>query len=640
MSAATHRIRPLPPLVASQIAAGEVVERPASVVKELVENALDAGSTSITVELEQGGVELIRVTDNGGGISPEDLPLALSPHATSKISQTSDLDHIATLGFRGEALASIASVSRLSIRSRIPDSNAAFLLETEGVVDNLPPGAVRPASGPVGTSVTVRNLFFNTPARRKFLRTPATEQSRCVDALTELAMAHPAVAFLAKADGRLVLDVPPGQDPVDRALDLLGRELKDQLLLVSADEQSDARGIALWGLVGLPAVARATRAAQHVFINGRAVRDRTIQHALAEAYRGILEPGRQATALLMLDMSPEAVDVNVHPQKAEVRFRDSGLVHSVVYHAVKRALVAADLTPTISMLRPHVGAREILPAGSSHLPANGATPLDADAHRRAFVDYFRRASPGTTQSPISYSEVRQAIDAAGPAPTPPPFAPASQSSISTHTPHDDTPHTTSLPTAVPASAVLQVHNSFLVTQDEQGVVIVDQHALHERVMFEALLARVLETDLESQRLLAPVILDVLPAQASRLDDLGPLLRRIGIEASQTGPRQIAIHAFPTFLFDRNVDPAEFFPDLLDKATAAGFAPESEDALRDVLDMMACKAAVKAGDRMSPSELGELLRLREAVERSSNCPHGRPTTVRLTIRELERLFGRS
>jgi DNA mismatch repair protein MutL len=624
----TPRIRPLPPLVASQIAAGEVVERPASVVKELVENSLDAGATAITVELEQGGVELIRVTDNGGGISPEDLPLALAPHATSKISQTSDLDHIATLGFRGEALASIASVSRLSIRSRVRDADAACILETEGMVDNLPRDAVRPAAGPVGTSVTVRNLFFNTPARRKFLRTPSTEQSRCVDVLTELAMAHPAVAFTARSDGRLALDVPPGQDPVERALDLLGRELKDQLLIVSADEQSDARGVALWGLVGLPAVARATRAAQHVFINGRAVRDRTIQHALAEAYRGILEPGRHPTALLMLDMSPEAVDVNVHPQKAEVRFRDSGLVHSVVYHAVKRALTAADLTPTISMLRPAAGAREILPSGTS-LPSALAS-FDADAHRRAFVDYFKRAAPSVSQSPIGYGEIREAINAVGPAPTPPPFSPPAAAA----------PAEVSIPAAVPASPVLQVHNSFLVTQDEQGVVIVDQHALHERVMFEALLARVLETDLESQRLLTPVLLDVLPAQASRLDDLGVLLRRIGIEATQSGPRQISIHSFPTFLFDRGVDPAEFVPDLLDKATSAGFAPESEDALRDVLDMMACKAAIKAGDRMSPSELGELLRLREAVERSSNCPHGRPTTVRLTIRELERLFGRS
>lgn len=625
---AARRIQPLSPLVASQIAAGEVVERPASVVKELVENSIDAGATAISLELEAGGTELVRVTDNGSGIDREDLPLAVHPHATSKITSTSDLDRIATLGFRGEALASIASVARVAIRSRTPGEVGAWVLETEGVVEGLTGADIKPASGPVGTSISVRNLFFNTPARRKFLRTIPTEQSRCVDTLTELALAHPAVAFRCVCDGRTVLDLPMDQTARDRALDVLGRELKDQLLEVHADQYDDARGVAVWGLVGLPSIARATRAAQHLFVNGRAVRDRTVQHALSEPFRGLIEPGRHPTALLMLEMSPQAVDVNVHPQKAEVRFRDSGVVHSVVFHAVKRALSAADLTPTFAAVRAsgvRPGEERAILGAAGLMPP---IPERPEVTRAAFVDYFKRMAPTGSQPALGFgSPTSEAILET---------VPVAQQAAPVIVREE--PTLTDAPK--PASKVLQVHNSYLVTQDEHGVLIVDQHALHERVMFEALLARVTESNLESQRLLTPVVLDATPTQLARLDELAELLTRIGIEAAPLGPKQLAVHAFPSFLFERRVDPGEFLPDLFEKAASSDFAPGSEDALRDVLDMMACKAAVKAGDRMSDGELGALLGLRDAVERSSNCPHGRPTTVRLTIRELEKLFGRS
>jgi DNA mismatch repair protein MutL len=649
MSVSVRRIRALSALVASQIAAGEVVERPASVVKELVENSIDAGATAISVELEAGGTELVRVTDNGGGIEREDLPLAVMPHATSKIAETSDLDRIATLGFRGEALASIASVARVSIRSRTAGEVGAWVLETEGTVEGLSAKDVKPAAGAVGTSIAVRNLFFNTPARRKFLRTVPTEQSRCVDAVTELALAHPAVAFRCVCDGRTVLDLPGDQTARDRALDVLGRELKDQLLEVHADQYDDARGVAVWGLVGLPAIARATRAAQHLFVNGRSVRDRTVQHALSEPFRGLIEPGRHPTALLMLEMSPEAVDVNVHPQKAEVRFRDSGVVHSVVFHAVKRALAGADLTPTFAAISP-AGARfgeERAVIGPGAV-GGGAVVEAGGAARAKFVDYFKRFGPGMAQGRLlEGAESRSGISdfRSQTTDTKPGISdvgseiPTHDTGVQTHPVIIRTePSLVNAPT--PAAKVLQVHNSYLVTQDAQGVLIVDQHALHERVMFEALLARVTETDLESQRLLTPIVLDATPTQIARLDELGPLLARIGIEAAAMGPRQVAVHAFPSFLFERNVDPGEFLPDLFEKAAGSDFAPGSEDALRDVLDMMACKAAVKAGDRMSDGELSTLMDLRDAVERSSNCPHGRPTTVRLTIKELEKLFGRA
>jgi DNA mismatch repair protein MutL len=618
-----REIRPLPALLVNQIAAGEVVERPASVVKELVENALDAGASRVSLELEQGGIELVRVSDDGAGIGASQLPLAIAPHATSKIRESGDLDRIGTLGFRGEALASIASVSRLQVRSRTAAEPGASLLEAEGETV----GQVRPAAGPVGTAVAVRNLFFNTPARRKFLRTPQTEQGRCLDALRELAMAHPAVGFAASCDGRAMLDLPPGQTPRERALAILGRELEGQLVEVQADEFDDSRGVTIWGLAGLPAVARGTNAAQHIFLNGRVIRDKTVQHAVREAYRGLIEPGRYPTCVLMMEMDPGAVDVNVHPAKVEVRFRDPSLVHSVVLRSVREALRRADLTPTVgTVLGGGYGqGRAILPPEGG---ASGAGEGGGEGGVSRFVDFFRRRAPAPGGG-LSYQEIRQAVADI------PPAAPAGGVDSRAQAGME-----AELAAPEPASRVLQVHNSYLITQDDQGVLIVDQHALHERVMFEALFERVRSSPLESQRLLAPAVVPATERQVERLGELAPLLGRIGVEAAALGPRTVGVGGFPSFLFERGVDPVEFVGELLERSESEEFAPGSEQALHEVLDMMACKAAVKAGDHMSDTELSELLRLRDAVERSSNCPHGRPTTVRLTIRELEKLFRRA
>jgi len=643
-----HRpIRVLTPLVASQIAAGEVVERPASVVKELVENAVDAGATQIVVEIEQGGIELVRVADDGAGISRDELTLALSPHATSKVEAAADLDHIATLGFRGEALASIASVSRLSIRSRPREILAAasssgvnagesWQVDAEGLSIAQP----RPTSGPIGTTVTVRNLFFSTPARRKFLRTVGTEQERCVETLRQLSMAHPGIGFRVMCDGRTVVDLAPGQTPRERAVSILGKELGPQLLEVGADAFDDSRGVALWGLAGLPSIARGSAKGQMLFVNGRPIRDRTIQHAIVEAYRGLIEPGRYPTAVLMLEMSPAAVDVNVHPQKTEVRFRDSSLIHSVVLHAIREALRRADLTPAASSLRPTlggVGYATLGGAGQSdapafgpslslptELPGSGLPPQTPDARAISnFVDMLSRPQ-GSGQRGLSEVMQHANTNSAGE------VGAAIEPTL--------------LTAPTPATSILQVHKSYLVTQDEQGVVIIDQHALHERVMFEYLLAKVASGPLEQQRLLMPAIVDATEAQVQALPELATLLTRLGIEATAAGPRQAAVHAFPSLLFSRGVDPVEFMGELLEKAEGGPLAAElkqsSEEAIRDVLDMMACKAAVKAGDGMSGIELAELVRLRSEVERSSNCPHGRPTSIRLSIKELERLFGRS
>jgi DNA mismatch repair protein MutL len=631
-------IRPLPDLLINQIAAGEVIERPASIVKELLENAIDAGATRIGVELEQGGIERVSITDDGRGIPPEELPLALAPHATSKISDAKDLDAIATLGFRGEALASIASVSRLSLRSRTREDASAHLIEAAGA--DVEP--IKPAAGPVGTTVTARNLFFNTPARRKFLRTTATEFGHCHQVVRTIAMSHPGVGFTLKHDGRVIFDLPPEDDPGRRVVELLGKELEDQLIPVSVEAPA-AGGLTLWGLAGLPGIARNNTKMQHVFLNGRAIRDRSIQHALKEAYRGLIEPGKQPTIVLFLEMDPTLVDVNVHPAKAEVRFRDQSLVHGAVHRSVRDALAEADLTPATPTsfgggpwsspgLAPTPTTSGDLPTfhfdpqtggggggGSGAFPAARPAPLPATEPTGlgAFVDHFRRLDP--KQKGFVYREVAAAMRDSGEE-----IEPEVEST---------------LPTPKRVESALQVHDSFIVTQDEHGLVIIDQHALHERIMFEVLTERIGQGSLESQRLLMPETIETSPAQVALLETLEPLLTRIGVEAEQMGPRAIAVHAFPSFLFERKVEVQPFLRELFDRAEADDFVPSDEAALHEVLDMMACKAAVKAGDQLKPEEVEELLRKKEVYGRSSNCPHGRPTTIRIPLADLERQFGR-
>lgn len=637
-------IRVLPALVVDQIAAGEVVERPASVVKELLDNAIDAGAGRITVELEKGGIELVRVADDGAGIAAGQLGLAVHPHATSKIRSTEDLDRIATMGFRGEALASIASVSRLSIRSRARGEEGASIIEVEGGSTS----PVRPDAGPVGTVVTVRNLFFNTPARRKFLKTPTTEQGHCVDLIRALALSHPAIGFVVRCDGRVVLDVPSGQAVRERAFAILGREMETQYVEVHADRFDDARGVALWGLAGLPVLARPTTRWQHLFLNGRPIRDRTVQHALREAYRGLIEPSRQPAALLMLEMDPGAVDVNVHPAKAEVRFRDSGMVHKAVYLAVREALRSTDLT-----------AREDTQRFRFEPVMNGGTPTPgSSAVGERFAEYFERFVPDAAAKQFDYEGIKRTLEEeraqierenarleeerrriAASAPDAPEGARA-------RTPDMAGQH--GLVEMRPGGRILQVHNSFLVTQDEQGMVIIDQHALHERVMYEKISERLATGAMESQRLLVPETVEATVARVDLVESLGALLERLGIDATPAGPRSVSVHAFPTFLFDKKVEPGAFVGELLERAEADGWdrtvgdgsASAREEMLHEIVDMMACKAAIKAGDRLSEQELDELLAMRDRVERSSNCPHGRPTAIRLTIRELERQFGRS
>lgn len=633
-------IRRLPPLLVNQIAAGEVIERPASVVKECVENAIDAGASRVTIEIEAGGRELVRITDDGDGIAMEELPLAIAAHATSKIADQDDLDAIATLGFRGEALASIASVSRMSILSRRPDAETAAVIEAEGDTVRAP----RPAGGPPGTTVTVRNLFFNTPARRKFLKTDQTETGRISDITQNLALAHPAVGLTLIVDGRKAIELSPGQTAKHRAIDVLGPELEDELLEFDVHD----RGMHLWGLAGKPDIARGTGKHQRVFLNGRTIADRSILHAIKEAYRGLIEPTRHPTIVLFIQIDPALVDVNVHPTKAEVRFRNGGIVHGAVLSAVRGALRQADLTPMFDLNRtgasmpglgrlaipapplPEFGRGRVDRGDSSH----DGTDTDGEAANAQLVEYLRRLDP--KQKGFIYSEVRQALASEAPE-----MLEDREASASAATSRDESTEPLDvLPRLRAAAEIMQVHSSYLVTQDEQGLVIIDQHALHERVMFEKLRERVERGPLESQRLLMPATVELDRSQIELLDALQPLLAKLGIEAEAIGPRAIAVHAFTSLLFARNVDPVTFMTELFDKAANEGLNDDREAALSEVLDMMACKAAIKAGDRMSAEELSELLKYRERIERSSNCPHGRPTSLRLSLRDLEKQFGRS
>jgi DNA mismatch repair protein MutL len=617
----TILIRKLSPLLVNQIAAGEVIERPASVLKELVENSIDAGASRITVELEQGGIERISIADDGHGIAPDQMTLALTAHATSKIRASEDLDRIGTMGFRGEALASIASIARVSIRSRTADFDEGRIIEAQGETVGEP----KPIGCPIGTTIEVKNLFFNTPARRKFLRTSTTEQTRCLEWLRDLAMANPSIAVRCVGDGKVKLDLPINQTPRQRVVSILGKELEEQLIEVSVDQFDDTRGILVWGLVGLPAIARATSKAQHIFLNGRTIRDRTIAHAIREAYRGLIEPGKHPTAALMIEMSPTAVDVNVHPAKLEVRFRDQSMVHRAIYHGVKDALGRADVTPTLLQRLPGAG----FDAGSAIMPSASPEQISRQLDRQVdhLVEYLEakpRSAEGSSPTHPDLKQELKEVLAQSPIPMAmPSFAPS-----------------TPMPTVQRVDKVLQVHSSYLISQDEQGVLIIDQHALHERVMFNKLLARVTGNgSLEQQALLMPIMLDVPSTVIDQFDKLDALLERIGVQCAPMGPRSVGIHAVPSFLHSRNVDAEPFLAELFEQIDQGGFVPSSEEALHEVLDMMSCKAAIKAGDVLSDNELNAIMELRSQTERAASCPHGRPTTVRLTIEELEKLFDR-
>lgn len=573
-------IRKLSTVLINQIAAGEVVDRPASIVKELIENAIDAGSTRVDIQLEHGGKDLIRVSDNGSGIASDELELAVAPHATSKIAEESDLASIASLGFRGEALASIGSISHLVLTSRTQEDEAGTQIEVDGGKSSQP----KPVAASIGTTVEVKRLFFNTPARRKFLKSGGAETTRVRDVVQRLAASHHDVSFVFKSSDKTLLEYLQTTSK-ERILAIFGGELDGEL--IELDGSID--GIALWGLVGKPSVARPTSRHIRLHVNGRSVSDGSITHALKEAFRGLIEPKRWPTAALFLEVDPSQVDVNVHPQKSEVRFRDRDVIWRLVNKTVASALAKEDIV-------------------STYVPSAPTSTFGGGSRQVEF------GSSGTPSFPVE--QARRAV-----------------AGIELQT------QPTLLPTILGPDAVMQVQKCFLVTQDEQGILIIDQHALHERIMFEELSQRIAKGNLESQKLLVPDAFEADAGQLEALETHAALFEKLGIDASASGPASISVYALPTLLVSRKVDGATFMRELLDTLGNNDVPSSEEEALSQVLDMMSCKAAIKAGDHLSTRELADLLRQRKEIERSSNCPHGRPTTMRLSIEELEQRFGR-
>ncbi len=616
-------IRQLSQSLINKIAAGEVVERPASVVKELMENAVDAGATRIDVSVAGGGAEMVRVVDDGSGIAAEQLPLAVASHATSKLTEADDLFRVATLGFRGEALASIAEISRTTIRSCTPEGQGgAELCVVGGKLDE-----VTPCGSPPGTSIEVANLFFNTPVRRKFLRTTQTEFGHVSEAFTRIALAEPGIHFTLRHNDRNVFDLPACDAWRERISKFFGRPLAECLIAV---ESADGP-VRLVGYVADPSQSRGNNKMQYLMLNGRFIRDRSLQHALTEAYRGLLMTGRYPITFLRLDMPPEMVDVNVHPTKLEVRFQNAGPLYSQLLSTLRNKFLTSDLTPRVR------------PEGED--PSGSHDPARAVEMRQELVDWAKGEvaawkpfpDQGPSATPTSapatgsgggYSRSKEPLQLSRlDRPWTPPAG---------ETPDADA-HQPPQPSREAAVGALQIHNRYLVTESEEGVTIIDQHALHERILYEQLRERVLNEAVETQSLLVPEPVDLSAPEAAAAMEHRELLAKLGMKIEPFGGDTILVAGYPAML--ANISPAEVLRELLERLVEGPKQPDRTDLLDDLLHTIACKAAVKAGDRLAPEEITALLGQRHTVDDAHHCPHGRPTALVFTREELDKRFGR-
>jgi DNA mismatch repair protein MutL len=634
-------IQQLSPSVVNKIAAGEVIERPASVLKELLENSVDAGATRIDVTLEKGGSDVIRVSDNGCGIAADQLTLAVASHATSKIQSADDLFSVMTLGFRGEALASIAEVSRLVVRSRPAVADSGAELEVVGGVAS----PIQPIGCPVGTTIEVRNLFFNTPVRHKFMRSPQTEMGHSIEAVMRLALAHPHIHFTLAHNGRTVHDLPPVANARGRIAAFFGDELADDLIEVG----SASDGVSLSGFVANPMHSRATGRMQYLFLNGRAIRDRALQHALGEAYRGLLLTGRQPICFLRLEMPADLVDVNVHPTKQEVRFQDSGRLYSLLLGTLRTKFLTTDLQARGATSAATADIRFDSAASSSD-----ASELVNWAKEQLGRQTAVQSSESTEGTANRSSEMSWSMTDREPlrlhridAPTSLPFdmgrpaAGTGDVDVSgfakvvgggnaeaqlVSAPHFDMP-----------SNALQVHDRYLVVETEVGIEVIDQHALHERILYEQIREKVLSGSLESQKLLVPEPVDLTATEAAAALEHANVLAQLGVEIQPFGGETVLVSSYPAML--ANLSPAEVLRELVEKLLAGGRQPEARDLVDELLHMIACKAAVKFGDRLTTEEVDALLAQRHLAQDQHHCPHGRPTALVFTREDLDRQFKR-
>ncbi len=593
--ASLPRIHQLSASVITKIAAGEVIERPASVVKELVENAVDAGATRIEVELERGGSELIRVVDDGHGIEPEDLVLAFASHATSKLETADDLFRIGTLGFRGEALASIGGVAQVRLQSRAKGHDHGA--EIESVGGELSP--IKAWNGSPGTRIEVRHLFYNTPVRRKFLKAIHTEVGHVEEQLTRLALARPGLHLVLRHNGKLVVEVPGTADLKARIRLFFGAEIADSLYELDAGQQ-DAH---LTGVIADPACERGNAKLQYLFINGRWFRDRSLGHALQEAYRGLLLTGRYAVGFLFLEVPADQVDVNVHPTKAEVRFTTGNALYHLVLAAVRERLRKANLTP-----------RLVAPPEGFRTAPNVIAPWEQ-----------LPAPPN-----IGY-----------PPPQQQPSALAQQQIVAVNeevTADSGFPSSFILPPSSFPSKAIQLYDAYIVVETSEGMLVIDQHALHERILFEQLRRRIATGQLERQKLLIPEPVELTAEQAAKVLEARDDLASLGLEVSDFGNGTILVEAYPAIL--NRVSSTALFQDVVDRLMAKDRPPTRDQLLEHLLATMACRAAVKAGDHLTPEEIAELINQRDLADNSHHCPHGRPTSLVFTRRELDKQFRRT
>lgn len=578
-------IAALPDALISQIAAGEVVERPASVVKEVLENAIDAGARAITIRLEEGGIQRIQIQDDGIGIARDELQLATQRHATSKIRTLEDLESVASLGFRGEALASIASVSRLTITSRTEVDAHAWQIQSNGA--NIS-SEISPSSGTQGTTVDVADLYFNTPARRKFLKSTATELGHCLDVIRRIALSRPDIAFAVWHNGKIT-ERWSSASIEERVDAILGAEFHESRIAIEALLGS----LTLRGFISKPTASRTRADAQYCFVNGRFVRDKVIQHAIRAAYQDVLHGDRQPMLVLSLQIDPTLVDVNVHPAKTEVRFRDSGAVHQFVYKEIQRVLSSSAGNSTTSYEFTSVPQAT---SRSSYNPAlaNLEQNLPLTSGNKASIDAFFRQSP-------------------------------------TQTLREDTQDNLPL-----GHALAQIHGIYILAQNRHGLILVDMHAAHERVLYEKL-KEDLRAGIKIQQLLVPVVAHASETEIAKANEHAQTLRQLGFDIAPLGPQQLAIRSVPSLL--QKSDPAQLLRNLLADLDLTGSQAVLDAAQHERLATRACHAAVRAHRTLTLAEMDALLRQMEQTERADQCNHGRPTWIQLTISDLDKLFLR-
>lgn len=651
----TNRIQVLSSAVVNKIAAGEVIERPASVIKELLENSLDALCTRIDVEIELGGTELIRIVDDGEGMLPEDLPLAVTSHATSKLKQADDLFCVKTMGFRGEALASIAEVSKFCIRSRAAENE----IGAELAVDCGTRSEITPVGCPQGTQIEIRHLFCNTPVRRKFLKKPGTEFGYISDQFTRVALACPRLQMSLTHNGKSVYRLPATHDLLERLRLFFGSKTVDQLIPVEAEHS----GIRLWGYVGHPAMNKSTRKSQYLFLNGRYIQDRSLLHALKEAYRGLLMVGRHPVAFLFLEMPSDQVDVNVHPTKSEVRFRDSQLLFRLLLSTLRTKFLQSDLHSELSINQPTRGferktetkqakvEQDLVSWAKVQLEKQVAQPPAApqqlqspgqlssglgESSTDSFASAVGEHRPDQTKQPMSELYGNQLNGPAGNL-----DVGNAPSQIPPHTPGQNVEpaaatQASHLDYTRPQIQALQIDDCYIVLKTDQGLTVIDQHALHERVLYERFRHKILDERVEVQKLLVPVTIEMDAKQCSLLLDHREMLQELGFCIEEFGRGMVAVSSHPVFLGKNVIE--DVVRDFAEKFDSSANVTRRE-LLDETLHMMACKAAIKAGQQLTPEEIISLLAQREGIEDAHHCPHGRPTALILSREDLDRQFGR-